>query len=148
MNSYSLHLQMQLKESQLLLSGLLELHCEGKKVNAYKATSSLAGRQYPGSWELKGGPIPPGNKYTVKLNPLWMPNVRGVEGSFYEIAPFEVPTNGATRGDFGVHFDANVPGSLGCVVLSTQTGWDAFRRDAKMITTKGATSVPLAVVYT
>ena len=62
-----------------------------------------------------------------------MPDTKGVEGSFYQILPFEVPTDGAIRGDFGIHFDANVPGSLGCIVLTTQRGWDAFRRDVQLI---------------
>jgi hypothetical protein len=35
----------------------------------------------------------------------------GVRGNFYKITPFEVTTNqGAVRGDFGVHLDANAPG--------------------------------------
>jgi hypothetical protein len=54
-----------------------------------------------------------------------MPGVRGVEGNFYKINPHMVTVNGVQRGDFGVHFDANAPGSSGCVVLRTAVGWEA-----------------------
>lgn len=127
--------------------GKLQLLRDQKEANCYSATSGFPGRQYRGSWELKGGLIPPGQPYRVATAPLWMPNIKGVEGSFYAITPFEVQTARATRGDFGVHFDANMPGSLGCVVLETQRGWDACRRDIKLIAAQGIDFLPLVVEY-
>lgn len=147
MPKYSLRFELNLQESSELLIGKLQLLRDSKEANCYSATSSLRGRQYRGSWELKGGLIPPGQAYRVATAPLWMPNIKGVEGSFYAITPFEIQTAGVTRGDFGVHFDANVPGSMGCVVLTTQRGWDACRRDIKLIAAQGIEFLPLVVEY-
>ena len=76
-----------------------------------------------------------------------MPEVRGVEGNFYQIDPHEVKINGTLRGDFGVHFDANVPGSSGCVVIRTSVGWQAFEKDMKALLTSGVNEIPLVVSY-
>jgi hypothetical protein len=142
---YSLRFSLHTAQQSSLIIGLLELLKDGAVINSYQATSSLPGRQNSGSWKRKGGLIPPGKIYTVSVDPLWMPNVKGVEGSFYQIWPFEVPTDGAVRGDFGIHYDANSPGSLGCVVLTTQRGWDAFRRDMKKC--GDVDLIPLEVIY-
>ncbi|MGL4835262.1 MAG: hypothetical protein ACRCXH_12685 [Shewanella sp.] len=144
---YSLLFTLTPKKSNSLIAGSLRLLQGQTELNAYSTTSSFPGRQYNKSWELKGGLIPPGDFYTVDTTPIWMPNIKGVEGSFYAIAPFEVKTPGAVRGDFGVHFDANAPGSLGCIVLSTQRGWDAVRRDFKAIAEQGISRIPLSVKY-
>lgn len=144
---YSLRFEMTIRKSNQLLTGTLRLLQGQTEQNAYTATSSIAGRQYRDSWELKGGLIPPSEIYQVATVPLWMPDIKGVEGSFYAITPFEVQTPGAVRGDFGVHYDANVPGSMGCVVLSTQKGWDAFRRDVRSIMAQGVAYLPMVVKY-
>jgi hypothetical protein len=144
---YSLRFELATRRANSLITGKLQLLQGQTELNAYTATSSIPGRQYRGSWELKGGLIPPGDTYQVATAPLWMPDTRGVEGSFYAITPFEIQTVGAVRGDFGVHFDANVPGSMGCVVLETQKGWDAFRRDIKAIAAQQVAYLPLVVKY-
>jgi hypothetical protein len=143
---YSLLFDFTPRRSNGLLYGILSLKDSDRLINEYVTASSLPGRQWWGSWELKGGLIPPRSDYTVATSPLWMPDIKGVEGSFYQISPFEVATDGATRGDFGVHFDANQPGSLGCIVLKNQRGWDAFRRDLEPIA-KIIKSIPLIVEY-
>lgn len=136
-----------------LIIGQLDRLQDGEVVNAYQATSSVAGKQFDGSWNSRGGLIPPDEKflngelYEVATTPLWMPRVRGVEGSFYQIFPYSVETDGDTRADFGIHFDANVPGSMGCIVLPTQRGWDAFRRDMQQIANSGVKRVDLDIVY-
>jgi hypothetical protein len=76
-----------------------------------------------------------------------MPQVKGVEGNFYKINPHEVMINGVQRSDFGVHFDANVPGSSGCVVLRTTVGWQAFEKDMRLLLANGTTEIPLLVSY-
>ncbi|NEU77449.1 hypothetical protein PI95_034580 [Hassallia byssoidea VB512170] len=58
-----------------------------------------------------------------------------------------VMVNGVQRGDFGVHFDANMPGSAGCVVLRTSVGWQAFEKDMKNLYSDGVKEVPLLVSY-
>jgi hypothetical protein len=144
-SDYSLRFTLTPAQQDSLIIGLLELLKGGVTINSFQASSSLPDRQYDGSWTRLGGLLPPGDSYTVDVDPLWMPNIRGVEGSFYRICPFEVPTKGATRGDFGVHFDANQPGSLGCIVLVTQKGWDAFRREMKKL--GQVDRLPLVVKY-
>lgn len=70
-----------------------------------RATSGLAGYQKNGDWRVKGrGYIPPSEQiipqqWTVSTQKLYMPNVLGVEGSFYAIAPFKINLMGVTRGD-------------------------------------------------
>jgi hypothetical protein len=154
MNDNSLRFELIPAKSDELILGRLHLLKGGEIINTYTATSSLRGRQHSRSWEIKGGLIPPnglvlpkGRCYEVEITPIWMPDIRGVEGSFYAISPFEMKTRGAVRGDFGIHYDANVPGSMGCVVLTTQRGWDAYRRDMKAIALQGIKSIELDICY-
>jgi hypothetical protein len=117
------------------------------------ATSGSVGNQCAGSWTRKGkGPLPPSgaigaHKYTVSTQRLWLPHVKGVEGSFYAIAPFSVQLGSVTRGDFGIHFDANVPGSAGCIVLPLQEQWDLFRKLMQEFRELGVQQIPLSVSY-
>lgn len=117
------------------------------------ARSGLAGYQTNGAWRIKGrGPIPPSQqiipqKWSVSTQRLWMPDVKGVEGSFYPIAPFQVSLLGIARGDFGIHFDANIPGSSGCIVIRQQDHWDLFREKMAEFRLEGLQQIPLFVVY-
>jgi hypothetical protein len=145
---YTLKFTLDTAQADELIDGVLEFYKNGEVFNSYRATSSLAGRQADGSWKNRGGLIPPSNtldkEYLVTVEPIYMPNVKGVSGNFYCITPYSVKTKGATRGDFGIHFDANVPGSMGCVVLRTERGWEAFERD---IANTGLSQIPLVVEY-
>lgn len=142
--------------TRVLVQGFLLLKQDsGKAGLKLQATSGCSGFQYLGSWKFKGrGPLPPSQliapqKYTVSTQRLWLPHVKGVEGSFYAIAPFSVPvTSDINRGDFGVHFDANVPGSAGCIVLPIQSHWDTFRRFMADCSARKIQQIPLSVVYT
>jgi lysozyme family protein len=139
------------RQSSQLLTGTLEFILNGEVYNTVTAISSLPGRQYPGSWNRKGGLIPPSSMaksgYTVKVDPIYMPNVSGVSGNFYPIAPFSLQTDGALRGDWGVHFDAGVPGSLGCICATTDKGWAAVQREFKKMASLGIRSIELIVEY-
>ncbi len=127
--------------------GKLILQDEDKNV-AFMATSGLPGYQYFGSWKTpRRGLLPPYSKYTVSTQRLWMPNVKGVEGSFYPIAPFMVTVDGVQRGDLGVHFDANIPGSSGCIVIKQQDHWDIFRKLMEDYHSMRIKSIPLEVNY-
>jgi hypothetical protein len=147
-DKYTLKFTLDTAQADELIDGVLKLYKNGIEFNAYRATSSLAGRQFDGGWKNRGGLIPPSNtldkEYLVDVKPTYMPDVKGVSGNFYCITPYSVPTKGDTRGDFGIHFDANVPGSLGCVVLRTARGWEAFQRD---IANTKLTQIPLVVEY-
>lgn len=116
----------------------------------FEVTSGARGWQYKGAWTQKGkGCLPPRDDYTISTQRLWLPNVKGVEGSFYAISPFMVNAgNGVMRGDFGVHFDANVPGSAGCIVLPRQNHWDIWRSQVENLRKDGYQSIPLKVEYT
>lgn len=140
--------------SQRLLSGCLILKRSSSDAGIkLQATSGCLGNQYHRSWVLKGkGPLPPTSaiaphEYSVSTQRLWLPHVKGVEGSFYAIAPFSVSVTGINRGDFGVHFDANVPGSAGCCVIQLQKHWDMFRSWMSDIRSVGIQKVPLEVTY-
>ena len=76
-----------------------------------------------------------------------MPQTKGVEGNFYQILPFEVKTDkGGVRGDFGIHKDANAPGSLGCIVMSDKR-FKGFEGKMKELSAEGIKDVPLFVSY-
>lgn len=121
--------------------------------NTYIATSGLPNNQRYDCLSLRGrGPIPPNNligidSYSVSTSALNMPNVRGVEGKFYKIDPHEVTVQQKERGDFGIHRDANVPGSSGCIVLRTELGWQAFEKDMKNLSACKINEIPLLVSY-
>ncbi len=118
-----------------------------------RATSGLSGYQKKGDWRIKRrGYIPPSHQlipqqWSVSTQRLWIPNVKGVEGSFYAIAPFVIRLPGVARGDFGIHFDANVPGSSGCIVIRQQDHWDLFRNQMSAFRLEGIQQVPLFVSY-
>lgn len=125
-----------------------------------KATSGLAGYQKSGDWRIKGrGCIPPSkqlipHQWSVSTLRLFMPDVRGVEGSFYQISPFEIRLPGVVRGDFGIHADAGFPhktagnaGSAGCIVIRDQSHWDLFRQQIELFKLDGIQQIPLSVEY-
>ncbi|MDJ0598721.1 MAG: hypothetical protein QNJ37_07775 [Crocosphaera sp.] len=84
--------------------------------------------------------------YTVQTTPIYLPQ-RGIEGNFFKIDPHLVNIWGKTRGDFGIHFDANAPGSAGCVVIRNRKAWDAFQEMMGHYRNAGLDSVPLIVEY-
>lgn len=144
---------MTLAQDDDLIMGMLSLLRDKKVINRYRATSSLPGRQFSGSWRLKGGLIPPTKAltvpggYTVKLEPFDMRGVPGVSGNFFQILPFEQLQGDVVRGDFGVHRDARAPGTLGCIGLETVRGWSAVERDFASMLSEGFKRIPLVVEY-
>ncbi|MGI2904894.1 hypothetical protein [Tolypothrix sp. VBCCA 56010] len=102
--------------------------------NTYIATSGLPNNQRFDCLSSPGkGPIPANNVigvdcYQVATTPIYMPGVRGVEGNFYKINPHMVTVNDVQRGDFGVHFDSNTPGSSGVRSVKNQR-WLASLRE-------------------
>lgn len=118
-----------------------------------RVTSGLAGYQKQGDWRIKGrGYIPPSQQiipqqWSVSTQRLWMPDFKGVEGSFYAIAPFVIRLPGVARGDFGIHFDANMPGSAGCIVIRHQDDWDLFRKQMELFRLDGHQQIALFISY-
>jgi hypothetical protein len=91
------------------------------------ATSGLGQYQKIGGWSKQGGGVIPAPyqcnpsfaNYWVQVTPIDLSHVKGVEGDAYPITPFEVRTkDGVERSDLLIHRDANVPGSMGCIVMS------------------------------
>jgi hypothetical protein len=116
----------------------------------YIATSGLPGYQEWAGQEAKGrGPIPRMDEaeipcYFVDTKPIHMPSTPGVEGNFYVISPHTIASG---RGDFGIHFDANVPGSAGCVVIRNSEAWTAFEQRMNSYFREGVGRIPLLICY-
>jgi hypothetical protein len=150
---YFLIFSMHFDRDQGLDQGRLSINSlsQGTK-QVFVATSSQANSQQPESFHKKGGLIPPQYRcgipfWKVNLIPIAMNAVRGVEGAFYVISPHMVTTDaGGVRGDFGIHRDANVPGSLGCIVLSGDR-FSAFEAAIRKLVDQGIKEVPLFVQY-
>lgn len=118
-----------------------------------KAWSGHGTKQYAECFHEVGGMLPPayrckGNfNWRVDTNPVYLPNHRGVRGNFYRISPFKVFTDkGGTRSDFGVHLDANVPGSRGCIVTDAKR-FAEFEKWMRALKNAQVSSIPLILGY-
>lgn len=110
------------------------IHVEKGQINEWSCTSSHVKGQQRGDQHTWGGLIPPVHhcqnldKWEVDLDPIYMPDNKGVRGNFYRLLPYSTTTNnGTVRGDFGIHLDANAPGSLGCPVMN-KFNWTDFEK--------------------
>lgn len=126
---------------------------EVRTVERYTALSGLPGWQDWQNQDTKArGPIPRMDKagigcYKVSTVPQFVPASEqpGIAGNFYEILPSYVEND---RGLFGVHRDANVLGTAGCVGLRTEEGWKDFQtRMCKLFEQHRITQVPLMIAY-
>lgn len=123
-----------LEEGRLSLNSL----SEGTK-EIWVASSSHTTGQKPEGFHRKGGYLPPQYRipglknWSVDTRAIAMPAKAGVRGNFYRILPYSVTTDkGGIRGDFGIHKDADEPGSLGCIVLKSDRFKD-FESKIKLI---------------
>ena len=121
--------------------------------NIWIAASSYSTLQGFESFHKRGGYLPPQYRvpnlrfWTVNLDPLDLWHNKGVRGNFYILTPTEVKTDkGGVRSDFGIHKDANAPGSLGCIVLDSDRFAD-FEDKMKSLKIQGIDSLPLFVFY-
>lgn len=131
---------------------LLEHYHDGWQ-NIWLVSSSHAGGQARESFHQKYAYIPPAyrlkstKQYQVSTKPIDLSHVKGVGGNFYQIHPYEVITDrGGVRSDFGIHLDANVPGSLGCIVMDSNR-FRSFEMAMTNLRSTGIGSIPLNVVY-
>jgi hypothetical protein len=118
---------MQLDNTPQLNQGRLVLYdWEKGHIGRWVATSGLGMYQKIGGWSKQGGGVCPASyqcnptfaNHWVQVAPLDLSGTKGVEGNAYPITPFEVRTKeGVERSDLLIHRDANVPGSMGCIVL-------------------------------
>jgi hypothetical protein len=147
------HLEPRLSH-ELIEGRLLAINTEQASLdNQFIATSGVPGSQ---SWDAQFEPgrglIPRQDlsaiaHYQVQTNPIPLPTTKGVEGNFYKIDPHWVRVGKVQRGDFGIHFDANVPGSAGCIVIRNRPAWVEFEALIKGYRGSGLNSVPLLVSY-
>ncbi len=121
--------------------------------HVWKAASSYSTLQGFESFHRRGGYLPPQYRvnslpnWIVNLNPIPLVHVQGVEGNFYKIDPHVVRTDrGGVRSDFGIHKDANAPGSLGCIVMS-EDRFANFEAAMSKLRELSIFSLPLFVQY-
>lgn len=145
---YKLVFTMRLARSSSLLVGSLKLFYPNGEVIDYLATSGCRGWQHPeAQWAIARGPLPARSDYSIPTTPYWL-GVTGVEGWFFHIKPDPVISpRGIKRGEFGVHFDANAPGSAGCIVLRNREGFKEFCDRLKKIADSGVKRIDLEVIY-
>jgi hypothetical protein len=147
MNQYELLFTMPLGKSQSLIKGSLKLiYPDGEAID-YLATSGLPDYQRPGDQWVRGkGPIPEGDEYEIPTEPYWL-ETRGVEGLFFHITPDPVGFGDRVRSELGVHWDANLPGTSGCIGLIDWEGWQGFCRRMRNIASQGIERLSLKVKY-
>ncbi len=128
-------------------------HLQQGTVGIWISATSHSTKQFPESFHQWGGVIPPEYRvpdlknWQVLTKPIYMPQVKGVEGNFYKINPHNVVTDkGGKRGDFGIHRDANAPGSLGCIVMTGDRFKD-FENALASLRKQGVDELPLFVSY-
>jgi hypothetical protein len=51
------------------------------------------------------------------------------------------------RGDFGLHFDAGVEGSAGCVVIKNEPAWATLESRLSTFLSAGIEEIPLLIFY-
>lgn len=131
---------------------LLENIKTGNK-HIWKFWSSHKNGQSPNSIHKRGGYLPPSYRIPsvpqlrVSTTPIDLSHHKGVKGNFYPILPFEFVTDkGGKRGDFGIHLDANVPGSAGCPVTNAKR-FAKFENAMTELRAEGIKDIPLIVVY-
>lgn len=130
------------------------VHSEQGHINQWVCTSSHVNGQKQGAQHVKGGLLPPTyhcknlTQYQVQTIPLDLTHNAGVRGDFYKITPHEVVTvQGTKRGDFGVHLDANEPGSLGCVVMDWHNFKDFGAQMQQLRKLESLQQIPLHAFY-
>lgn len=104
------------------------------------ASSGAPGFQYSGAHTIRRrGLIPPSDRWRINL-PGYHLNTKGIEGWFWHITPD--PFLG--RSELGLHKDANVLGSAGCIVVPV----DVFPSLEDYLKKKQEKQIKLTVRYT
>ena len=141
--------------SRSLIQGSLSvLDDNGETILKAIATSGLPGYQTANHhWTRARGSIP--SEDMIRNGPIristhgYYTPTRGIEGMFFHILPdpFRDKNSPRKRSEFGVHFDAGVPGSAGCIVLRYKSEFDIFIDLMEKAKQAGRKEIPLAIVY-
>lgn len=133
--------------------GRLTLNCLERGNLDIWVTTSSAGNRQTYDWQFKrNGCLPANNntttrKYHILTTPEDSRHVKGVEGSFYRIYPNTiVTTRNTVRSCCGIHKDANLPGSLGCLVMTPER-FVNFEKAITRLRNEGLKRIPLQVQY-
>ncbi len=128
-------------------------HIDRGHQNIWKAVSSHRRGQGNESFHIWGGMLPPAyrcplvTQLKVTTTPINLAHVRGVDGNFYPISPYEMKTDkGDKRGDYGIHLDKNHDGSLGCIVMN-QKNFSDYQNTMTRLRAEGVNKLPLVVGY-
>ena len=152
--SYFLFFSSHFDRDRGLDQGRLSLnHLINGTIDIWVASSSYQSKQYSESFHERGGYLPPQYRiknlknYQVTTKPIDLTHTKGVRGNFYQILPYEVVTDkGGQRGDFGIHLDADYPGSLGCIVMN-QKRFSQFEEHINYLRKLNLQTIPLFVQY-
>ena len=127
-------------------------HLHDGNLRIWVATSASASRQKYNDQFKRYGALPANNvtttrKYHILTVPEDSRHIRGVEGNFYRIYPNNIITiRGTRRNACGIHRDANLPGSLGCIVMSAYR-FNDFEQVVGNLKEQKITEIPLQVQY-
>lgn len=125
-------------------------------VKSYPVSSGIKPHQHKKAESLKSrGPIPSCDSvgidsYFVRTEPLDRSDNVGIQGNFYWVdTPQQVTIDRVTRSEFGIHFDANVEGSAGCIIFpkGTESNWNAFQGFIAEYNSQGFDHIALIVEY-
>ena len=145
--------RMDLRNTASLINGNLFLFSSDDFSNQIfdaVATSGLPGNQgLDDIWVRGNGPIPNLPNLKISTEGVNIASNPGIRGMFFPIIPFTFRrADGHTRSDFGVHFDANVPGSAGCIVIRNRNTFDRFTAIMNETKAAGIETIPLRIEYT
>lgn len=149
--TFKMRLPITTERSQIY--GMLYLQFPDQIQQAFKATSGVAGRQYIATQFIKAvGSIPSSaiiapQVYSVSTTSFPMSVPGHVGAPMFAISPSLVKVGRTNRGDFGIHEDLNVPGTIGCIALPTESQWVLFFNAMAKLSSQGISSIPLNVLY-
>ena len=130
--------------SSQLINGSLTFFEDGKEILKVVATSGIGGFQYAGAHTIRGkGCLPPANDWKISTSGYNL-TTPGVEGMFYHITPDPRPP----RSELGLHRDAHVPGSSGCIVVRDSNTFNTQVVPLIKRLKDKQSQIPLSVVYT
>ena len=148
---------MKLEDTDSLESGRLAI-CDYEKGMSsdliWKVSSGLPGHQTPDDISSVGrGELPPPYKTTNKIfyvsTRFATSDEIGIAGRYFFIEPEEVTLSdsGVTRSMLRVHFDANVPGTAGCIGVINKEAFEYFTGIMDYFKSVGIDKIPLFILY-
>ena len=138
--------KMDIAKTNKLLWGHLFLFENNKQICSLVATSGINSFQHEDAFKVLGrGLIPPYPELFINTEGYYLPT-KGIEGIFYPVLPSPMPIY--NRSEIGIHFDANVPGTAGCIGIQNRNSFvKIFVPLMERACREGLTKIPLQVEY-